>query len=119
MKDNDSSITGNITVIKRRTNGQGRYNHIYTYFNGREVSTMFDTCSPVSTIKFNEKTKDRIIKIEQMKTDIQGCEDRINSTGSEKEDDIEQALKIHTLPQKLSTEDIGELLPDFSGTSTP
>ena len=61
---------------------------------------MFDTCSPVSMMKCNETTKDRIIKIEQMKTDSQGCEDRINSTGSEKEEDIELALKINTLPKK-------------------
>ena len=35
----------------------------------------------------------------------------------EKEEDIELALKTDTLPQKLNTEEIRELLPEFSGTS--
>ena len=94
MKDNASSVTGNITVIKKRFNGQDHL--IKTYFNGKEVSAMFDTGSPISTINCNDATKGRIIKVEQKKTNSRGCKARVNSTGSGKKEDMELALKKDT-----------------------
>ena len=68
IQDDSPSVTGNITVIKKRLNGHDRDNLIKTYFNGKEASAMFDTGSPISTINYNNATKGRIMKVEQKKT---------------------------------------------------
>ena len=117
IKDNISSVTGNVTVIKKRINGHDQDNHINTYFNGKEISTMFDTGSPISTIRCNEATKSNIIEVDQEKTNSRGCENRIDSTETEKEERMELALKIDILPRKPNTEEIRKVLPDLSGSS--
>ena len=118
MKDNTSSVTGTITIIKKRINGDDQGNHINTYFNGKEISTMFDTGLPISTIKYNEAAETRIIEIEQREPNNQGYENRIDPTESEKKECMEPASKIDTLPQEPNMEEIRELLPELSGSST-
>ena len=78
---------------------------------------MFDTGSQISTIEHNIAANTRIIKIEQKETIDQDYEDRIDPTESEKEECMEPASKIDTLPQEPNTEEIRELLPEFNGSS--
>ena len=78
---------------------------------------MFDTGLTISTIKYNEATETRIIEIEQREPNNQGYENRTDPTESEKEECMELASKIDTLPQEPNTEEIRELLPEFNGSS--
>ena len=68
IQDDSPRVTGNITVIKKRVKGHGRVNLIKTHFNGEKASVMFDTCSPVSTIHYDDPTQSRIIKIGKKRT---------------------------------------------------
>ena len=117
MKENTSSVTDTITVIKKRIDGDSQGNHINTYFNGKEISTMFDTGSQISTIEHNIATNTRIIEIEKKETIDQDYKDRIDPTESEKEECMEPASKIDTLSQEPNKEEIWELLPEFNGSS--
>ena len=117
MEDNTSSVPDTITVIKKRINGDDQGNHINTYFNGKEILTMFDAGSPISTIKRNIATKTRTIEIEQREPIDQDYEDRIDQTELEKEECMEPATKIDTLPQEPNTEEIRELFTEFNGSS--
>ena len=117
MENNTSSVTGIITVIKKRISGNDQGNHINTYFNGTEISTIFDSGSPISTMKHNMATETRIIEIEQREPNNQGYKGRIYPSESEKEECMEPASKKDTLPRKPNTEEIQELLPEFNGSS--
>ena len=117
MEDNTSNDTGIITFIKKRTSGDDQGNHINTYFNGTEISTVFDTCSPISTLKHNVTTEPRIIEIEHREPNSQGYKVRIHPSGKqiqypfdtitedndkepEEEEYMEPASKKDTLPKK-------------------
>ena len=80
---------------------------------------MFDTCSPASTIHYDDPTKSRIIKIGKKRTCSRVCKANDVSTGSGEEGDIELASEKGKLSQNLITKEIQELLPDFNGTSAP
>ena len=80
---------------------------------------MFGTCSPISTIHYNDPTKSRIIKIEKKRTYSRVCKANDESTGSGEKGDIELASERDKLSQNLITTEIQELLPDFNGTSAP
>ena len=134
MEGSTPSKTGTITLREKRISGNDQGNHITSCVNGTEVTAVFDTCSPVSTLRHSPTTKAKIIKIEHRETNSQGYRISIHPSGrqlhypfdtiaedsgkeSEEEEYMEPASKKDILPQKPNTEEIRELLPEFNGSS--
>ena len=67
VQDDSPKVTGTVTIIKREKGHDQDY-LVKAYFNGKEASVMFDTCSPVSTIHYDDPTQSRIIKIGKKRT---------------------------------------------------
>ena len=72
MKDDTTSTTGLVTVMHERINDHDRGEIETTNVNGTKIATVFDSCSPVTTVRHYAIAETKIIKIKHRNTEDQG-----------------------------------------------
>ena len=87
--DDGSKETGTIKLVKEEK--EHTENIVKAYFNDEEASVMIDTCSIVSTIKFDDPTRNRIFKVGKKITCSRFCREKDALADSREKDDTETA----------------------------
>ena len=87
--DDGSRKTGTITVITKEK--EHTENIVKAYFKDGEASVIIDTCSIVSTIEFDDPTRNRIFKVGKKVTSSRFCRENDASAASREKFDTETA----------------------------